>query len=139
MAPEMSGNGLLLKVDPIADGFRGEIMRSLGQRPRPPRLVGILSTSAAPCRSYAELTKKQCLSLGFDFVLKEIGAAANSELANGDGVEEAIIEANGDDNVDGIMVTQTRCRTLVAVIHSDPLGLLPDIWRATGMNLPASL
>ena len=99
------GKGLLLKADSIADEFRSEITQSLGQRSRPPKLIGILSTSAAPSKFYAEFTKKQCITLGFDFILKEIGAAANPELGEGDGVEEAIIEANEDSSIDGIMVT----------------------------------
>ena len=110
MAPDMLGKGLLLKADSIADTFCDEIKRSLAQRSRPPRLVGILSTSVAPSKFYAEFTRKQCLSLGFDFVLKCIGAAANPEFAEGDGVEEAIIEANEDENVDGIMVSRSYGR-----------------------------
>ena len=48
-----------------------------------------------------------------DFLLKETGAAlrhsseqsaSGEDLAEGDGVEEAIIECNEDDSVDGIMV-----------------------------------
>lgn len=105
MATDTTGKGILLKADVIADGFKNEIEQSLRQRPRPPKLVGILASSAAPSRFYAEFTKKQCTSLGFDFVLKEIGAAVNPELGEGEGVEEAIIEANEDDSVDGIMVS----------------------------------
>jgi len=37
-------------------------------------------------------------------VLKEIGAAADPSLPDGEGVEEAIIESNEDDSIDGIMV-----------------------------------
>jgi methylenetetrahydrofolate dehydrogenase (NAD+) len=37
--------------------------------------------------------------------LKEIGAALSPENGEGDGVEEAIMEANEDDSVDGIMVS----------------------------------
>ena len=101
---DSTGKGLLLKAEAIADTFRDEIVQVLQSRPRPPKLVGILATSAPPSRFYAEFTKKQCLSFGFDFVLKEIGAALNPENGEGDGVEEAIMEANEDDTVDGIMV-----------------------------------
>lgn len=96
--------GLLLKADPIAAKFKGEVQASLTQAPRKPRLVGILSTDSAPSRNYAEFTKKQCQELGVEFVLKETGAAVSSDLGAGDGVEEAIIEANEDEGVDGIMV-----------------------------------
>ncbi|KAI0677200.1 NAD-P-binding protein [Trametes maxima] len=101
------GKGVLLKADPIANTFRDEIKSALapqGSFPRPPKLVGILATSAAPSKFYAEFTKKQCDALGVEFVLRRVGAAADEALAPGEGVEEAIIEANEDDGVDGIMV-----------------------------------
>lgn len=104
MSTEASGKGVLLKADPIANAFRDEIQASLATRPRPPRLVGILATSAAPSKFYAEFTKKQCDALGVEFVLKRVGAATDPTLSEGDGVEEAIIEANEDENVHGIMV-----------------------------------
>ena len=99
------GKGLLLKADIIADTFRDETVQVLKALPKPPKLVGILATSAAPSRFYAEFTRKQCESLGFSFVLKEIGAALSPENGEGDGVEEAIMEANEDESVDGIMVS----------------------------------
>ncbi|KAE9409814.1 NAD(P)-binding protein [Gymnopus androsaceus JB14] len=103
----LSGKGLLLKADPIASAFRDEVQNTLTACPRAPKLVGILSTSSGPSRTYAEFTKKQCESFGFQFVLKETGAAISNEgegLGEGEGVEEAIMEANEDDSVDGIMV-----------------------------------
>ncbi|KZT71496.1 NAD(P)-binding protein [Daedalea quercina L-15889] len=104
MSAEPCGKGILLKADSIANVFRDEIRVTLATRSRPPKLVGILATSAAPSKFYAEFTQKQCVALGFDFVLKRIGAAADPTLGEGDGVEEAIIEANEDESVDGIMV-----------------------------------
>ncbi|CAK5275270.1 unnamed protein product [Mycena citricolor] len=100
----MAGKGLLLKADPIADTFRDEVKTALDRTTRKPRLVGILATSSAPSKFYAEFTKKQCEDLGFDFVLKRTGAAFSEEAGEGEGVEEAIIEANEDPNVNGIMV-----------------------------------
>lgn len=105
MSTDPTGKGLLLKADVIADAFRDEIVQTLKSLPNPPKLVGILATSAAPSRFYAEFTKKQCEGLGFNFVLKEIGAALNPENGEGYGVEEAIMEANEDDTVHGIMVS----------------------------------
>lgn len=102
---DSTGKGLLLKADPIADTFREEVKAGLKLTTRPPKLVGILSTSSAPSKSYATFTKKQCEDLGFEFVLKLTGAALSSDQGEGDGVEEAIIEANEDDSVDGIMVS----------------------------------
>ncbi|CAL1700376.1 unnamed protein product [Somion occarium] len=104
MAAEHTGKGLLLKADPIASNFREEIKAALAQSPKPPKLVGILSTASAPSKSYAEFTKKQCDDLRVDFVLKKVGSALDPALSDGEGVEEAIIEANEDDSVDGIMV-----------------------------------
>ncbi|KAK7062152.1 methylenetetrahydrofolate dehydrogenase [Favolaschia claudopus] len=99
-----SGKGLLLKADPIAAAFRDEIQLALSRVSRRPRLVGILATSSAPSKFYADFTKKQCEDLGVEFVLKKTGAADTGDLGEGEGVEQAIIEANEDENVDGIMV-----------------------------------
>ncbi|KAF8915412.1 hypothetical protein CPB85DRAFT_1294323 [Mucidula mucida] len=104
MSTDMPGKGLLLKADPVAAIFRDEVVSSLKNSERKPRLVGILATSSAPSHQYAEFTQKQCLQLGVDFVLKKIGAAISEDLAEGEGVEEAIVDANEDDDVDGIMV-----------------------------------
>lgn len=104
MSTEYTGKGLLVKGEAIADTFRDEVKSSLAQRSRSPRLVGILGTSSAPSKSYAEFTKKQCDALGVNFVLKLTGSAENSDLGEGEGVEEAIIEANEDRDIDGIMV-----------------------------------
>lgn len=98
------GKGVLLKPDPIADTFRNEVKDAIAQCTRPPTLVGILGTTSAPSKFYADFTRKQCEQLGVRFVLKEVGSAASSEQADGEGVEEAIVEANEDPDVDGIMV-----------------------------------
>ncbi|EGO27735.1 hypothetical protein SERLADRAFT_461678 [Serpula lacrymans var. lacrymans S7.9] len=104
MTADTSGKGLLLKADSIADTFRNEVKESLARSSHPPKLVGILATSSAPSKFYADFTRKQCEDLGIEFVLKKTGAAENSELGEGEGAEEAIIEANEDDSVHGIMV-----------------------------------
>lgn len=102
----VGGKGILLKADPIAVAYKNEVQASLAQAPTRPKLVGILSTSSAPSKFYAEFTRKQCEELGVEFVLKRTGAALEGEgLGEGDGVEEAIIEANNDDSVNGIMVS----------------------------------
>jgi methylenetetrahydrofolate dehydrogenase (NAD+) len=103
-APAPVPKGVLLKADTIAEPFLAEVKANLtailspsSTRGRPPKLVGILATaSAAPSRSYAEFTRKQCVALGIAFELREV--------EQDDGVEEAIIEANADSAVDGIMV-----------------------------------
>ncbi|KIL70318.1 hypothetical protein M378DRAFT_1044184 [Amanita muscaria Koide BX008] len=104
MTPDTAGKGILLKADQISATFIEEIKQSLQKSTRSPRLVGILASSAAPSRSYAEFTQKLCQEIKIDFVLKKTGAALSSELQEGEGVEEAIIEANEDQAVDGIMV-----------------------------------
>jgi hypothetical protein len=137
MSTDPTGKGLLLKADAIADTFREEIVQALKLLPNPPKLVGILATSAAPSRFYAEFTKKQCESLGFNFVLKEIGAALDPESGEGYGVEEAIMEANEDDTVHGIMVSSldfffvgwVSARLIVCL---GLVGLLPHLWEPAG-------
>lgn len=110
MAPDAAGKGVLLKVDPIAEAFRAEVKNGLAAlRHRTPTLIGILATNASPSRFYADFTRKQCEGLGVRFILKEVGSAVKQNegeeaRSDGDGVEEVIIEANEDDNVDGIMV-----------------------------------
>ena len=97
-APAPAPKGILLKADTIAEPFLAEVKANLAAvQCGPPKLVGILATaSAAPSRSYAEFTRKQCVALGIAFELREVD--------QDDGVEEAIIEANADSSVDGIMV-----------------------------------
>ncbi|ELU45687.1 methylenetetrahydrofolate dehydrogenase [Rhizoctonia solani AG-1 IA] len=106
-AAPQSGMGKLVKADTIAAKvFRTEIEQAISgssARARKPRLLGILSTSSAPSRSYAQFTKKTCEAIGIDFVLKEVGGAVEGGV-DGEGAEEAIIEANEDRNIDGIMV-----------------------------------
>ena len=110
LVPASAPKGILLKADTIAEPFLAEVKASLANsvsRSRVPKLVGILATTNAPSRSYAEFTRKQCVALGIEFELREVGPAlkgANEGSADGDGVEEAIIEANADDAVHGIMV-----------------------------------
>lgn len=103
-AEDSSGKGLLIKSDAIAEAFHKEVKSGLANCSRPPKLVGILASSSAPSKNYATFTKKQCEGLGIEFVLKTTGAAQSPDLGEGEGVEEAIIEANEDDSVDGIMV-----------------------------------
>ena len=105
MTDPVTRKGLLLKADSIAVAFRDEVKQTLEQCRIRPKLVGILATSSAPSKNYAEYTKKQCEELGVEFVLIKTGAAVSPDLSEGDGVEEAIIEANEDNSVHGIMVS----------------------------------
>jgi hypothetical protein len=154
-APAPSPKGILLKADTIAEPFLAELKASLANstsRSRPPKLVGILATTNAPSRSYAEFTRKQCVGLGIEFELREVGAALGGREAgadgasadgtsNGDGVEEAIIEANADGTVDGIMVRAVSCtfhpRKLSMPTISGTPGVLSNFWQGTGeFNAP---
>lgn len=126
--------GLLIKADPIAAQFRDEVKQALAQLSCRPKLVGILATTSAPSKSYAEFTRKQCEELGFEFVLKTTGAAASPELGEGDGVEEAIIEANEDKSIHGIMV-RGEILTSIHLFTCPPIifkGLFPYFWCPTG-------
>src|SRR5258708_19445200 len=78
-APAPAPKGILLKADTVAEPFLAEVKTSLADstgtsRSRPPKLVGILATANAPSRSYAEFTRKQCVALGIEFQLREVGA-----------------------------------------------------------------
>jgi methylenetetrahydrofolate dehydrogenase (NAD+) len=138
-APAPAPKGVLLRADAIAEPFLSEVRATLANhaRPRAPKLVGILATANAPSRSYAEFTRKQCDALGIVFELREVGAALPEGAggADGDGVEEAIIEANADDAVDGIMVrscSSKRVLICVPTIACMTAGLLSDFWTSTG-------
>lgn len=126
-----AGLGVLLKGEAIAKPFRDEVISSLSKSSRKPRLVGILAAEG-PSRVYAEFTKRTCEDIGVEFILREIGSASKQHAsgANVD-VEEAIIEANEDSDIDGIMVTShshiyTRLKLRIYI------GLLPHLWRAEG-------
>jgi hypothetical protein len=152
-APAPAPKGILLKADAIAEPFIAEVKASLANytsRSRPPKLVGILASANAPSRSYAEFTRKQCVGLGIEFELREVGAALRGREAgadgagtsNGDGVEEAIIEANADDTVHGIMVRAlpyTPRKLSIPTISCTP-GVLSDFWQGAGeLNAPPPL
>lgn len=52
----------------------------------------------------SQFTKRACEALGITFDLRLVGQANDSSVALGEGVEEAIVEANNDDAVGGVMV-----------------------------------
>jgi methylenetetrahydrofolate dehydrogenase (NAD+) len=102
--------GLLLQAAKVAVPFDAELRNAISQLPHPPTLCAILSTSNAGSRAYATFSRAQCENLGIRFVLKEIGAGKNRDgeggkkFGEGEGVEGAIVEANEDPKVDGILV-----------------------------------
>lgn len=136
--------GLLIKGDPIAATFQAEVQASLEKLGRKPKLVGILATSSAPSKFYAEFTRKQCERLGVEFILKKTGAAEDEDReegikkGEGEGVEEAIIEANEDDSIDGIMVHSRPLAGMSSRSYVPCLltGLLSYLWGPAGLWHP---
>jgi 5,10-methylene-tetrahydrofolate dehydrogenase/methenyl tetrahydrofolate cyclohydrolase len=119
--------GILLKSDSVAAPYKSEVQASLQEyklknRNRSPKLIGILATKSGPSESYAEFTKKTCEDLGITFELRKTGAALQAEGKAEDGtVEDAIIEANEDESVDGIMVKSlayAKNKLLAEIVYS---------------------
>jgi len=79
----------------IAKRLLVEVAEGLKQVSRPPLLVGFLSSTDPAARIYADWTGRTCRENGFEFQLREVD---REEL------EDAIMAANNDDAVDGIMV-----------------------------------
>lgn len=79
----------------IAKNLLAEVSEGLKQIDRKPLLVGFLSSADPAARVYAEWTGKTCHENGFEFQLREVD---REEL------EDAIIAANHDNAVDGIIV-----------------------------------
>ena len=125
MTDPVARKGILLKADSIAAAFRDEVKQSLEQCRILPKLVGILATSSAPSKNYAEYTRKQCDDLGVEFVLIKTGAAVSPDLGEGYGVEEAIIEANEDNSVHGIMVMPPFFWQMCGLTHTCPKVYFP--------------
>lgn len=96
----------------VAKPFRAAIQaatKDLSPSARP-KLVGLLANSNPPSRAYAQWTAKACEAVGIAYELREVGHGAHDggegeqeEASQGD-VEEAILAANEDPNVHGIMV-----------------------------------
>lgn len=61
----------------------------------PPKLVGFLANTDPAAKMYADFTKKTSLECGFRFDTREV---------NKEDLEDAIMDANEDTDVDGIMV-----------------------------------
>ncbi|KAL5114722.1 Methylenetetrahydrofolate dehydrogenase [NAD(+)] [Pleosporales sp. CAS-2024a] len=79
----------------IAQSLLDEVRHGLRNTPRTPLLVGFLASADAAARVYAEWTGKTCTQHGFAFELRHV----DREL-----LEDALIDANNDARVDGIIV-----------------------------------
>ncbi|RUP44273.1 hypothetical protein BC936DRAFT_149688 [Jimgerdemannia flammicorona] len=75
--------------------LRNEIHKTITERGIRPKLVGFLANHDPAAVKYAEWTAKTCEETGVDFELRKID---KQEL------EDKVIEANEDDDVNGIMV-----------------------------------
>ncbi|EIW67140.1 hypothetical protein TREMEDRAFT_45534 [Tremella mesenterica DSM 1558] len=107
--PSNPPQGLLVTASKVHVPFKSELLNvilSSRFKNRPPNLLGILATKKEDARTYAEFTRRACEQIGIDFELRLVGEAREGMDNAGVGidVEEAILEANDDDNVDGIMV-----------------------------------
>ncbi|GAA5923775.1 methylenetetrahydrofolate dehydrogenase (NAD(+)) [Sporobolomyces koalae] len=91
----------------IAKPFRSAIQTTTASLNPKPKLVGILANSNAPSRAYASWTAKACEAVGIEYELREVGIVKQGleeGTAEQGEVEEAILGANEDDSVNGIMV-----------------------------------
>jgi methylenetetrahydrofolate dehydrogenase (NAD+) len=79
----------------IAKKFIDEITEQVSKLDPPPKLVGFLANADPAAKMYADFTKKTSLDCGFRFETREV---------NKEDLEDAIMEANEDKDVDGIMV-----------------------------------
>lgn len=79
-----------------AEEISSKVISMRDTRPQGPLLVGFLANEDPAASMYATWTQKTCESMGFRYELRKV--------QDKDFLEEAIIEANRDDSVDGIMV-----------------------------------
>ncbi|RUS28705.1 hypothetical protein BC938DRAFT_481554 [Jimgerdemannia flammicorona] len=79
----------------VSASFRNEIHKTITERGIRPKLVGFLANHDPAAVKYAEWTAKTCEETGVDFELRKVD---KQEL------EDKVIEANEDDDVNGIMV-----------------------------------
>ncbi|GAA5910633.1 methylenetetrahydrofolate dehydrogenase (NAD(+)) [Sporobolomyces salmoneus] len=104
--PAAETTAVTVTGEQIAKPFRSAIQTTTSSLSPRPKLVGILANSSSPSRAYASWTAKACEAVGIEYELREVGinGKAEGETAEQGEVEEAILEANEDDKVNGIMV-----------------------------------
>ncbi|GAA5858328.1 hypothetical protein JCM8547_004652 [Rhodosporidiobolus lusitaniae] len=91
----------------VAKPFIADLTAAVAKLAVKPKLVGILANSSPPSRAYASWTAKACEAVGIEYELREIGIVAEGAsegTAEQGEVEEAILDANEDQAVNGIMV-----------------------------------
>ncbi|GAA6010206.1 hypothetical protein JCM10207_005666 [Rhodosporidiobolus poonsookiae] len=106
-APAPENAAITITGEAVAKPFRTDLIASVSALPTRPKLVGILANSSSPSRAYASWTAKACEAVGIEYELREVGIVAEGATegtAEQGEVEEAILRANEDDAVNGIMV-----------------------------------
>lgn len=86
---------MIATPESVAARYRAEIKAEIQALDRPLKVVGFLSGDYAPSKTYAAYTKSACEDLGVIYELREVERLA---------LEKAIMEANRDPAVHGIMV-----------------------------------
>merc|ERR1712230_104545 len=96
---------------PFSEEITQQIQTSLAAGGKKPKLVGFLCGSKdSPSAVYADWTRKACESVGIDYELRRIADEAEAEetgsetLGGAADLEAAILDANSDPAVNGIMV-----------------------------------
>ena len=105
--PSAETTAVTVTGEQIAKPFRSAIQNTTSSLSPRPKLVGILANSNAPSRAYASWTAKACEAVGIEYELREVGIVKEGKeegTAEQGEVEEAILGANEDDSVNGIMV-----------------------------------
>ena len=97
-------------------------LKENGVRPNGPLLVGFLANDDSAAEMYAKWTQRTSEALGVRYELRRI--------ADKDFLEEAIIQANRDENVDGIMIYfpvfgfLDEAQTLKSILPCTPLAIV---------------
>ncbi|KAJ5371820.1 Tetrahydrofolate dehydrogenase/cyclohydrolase [Penicillium concentricum] len=79
----------------VANHLLSEVHEGLKTLEKPPHLVGLLANNDPAALMYAQMTQKTCEENGFKYTMREVSR---------DDIEQAILNANTDNNVDGIIV-----------------------------------
>ena len=86
---------LLVAASEVSKKFTLELKQEIVSLQTKPKLVGFLANSDPAAEMYANWTGKACAAVGIDFSLRKL---------NRNELEVAIVEANNDEKVNGIMV-----------------------------------
>ncbi|KAE8148421.1 hypothetical protein BDV25DRAFT_158293 [Aspergillus avenaceus] len=79
----------------VVTGLLSEVQEGVKTLEKPPHLVGFLANNDPAALMYAQWTEKTCQENGFQYTLRQVSR---------DDIEEAILAANADSDVDGIIV-----------------------------------